>query len=633
MDIPPDRPTSPDTPAATAATAQSRGEEEAARTSLRSGRVRKGDADTIKFKLGDRVKQAATIPHFDRKPTDPIYRPLKIYTIDPSRHREEGQTTVLNIPYEPLGKGPTGYRFKIQKSDCSPFDEDYDVDLDDPRLLISSGRDPAPTDPVFHHQMVYAVAMTTYSAFRTALGRQISWAFPKQRLRLVPHAFADANAFYDRESGTLQFGWFKVEGGDDVDLPPGAIIYACLSHDIIAHELTHALLDGLRGEFDRSNPDVGAFHEAFADLVALLLRFTYPSVVKNVILSTNGDLRKDNDWLHFVFELAEGKGERALRSIDLEGKQKYDRQGEEHDRGTVLVSAIIDAFVTIYSRKAAPIFHLATGRDRLEDDEAMSGELLTQLTHIASRLASHMLTMCIRAIDYCPPVDITLGEYLRALVTADRDLVPDDRWNYREALIDAFRERHIFPGGIAALSEDALLWDTPPEAISIPQLNFGRLRFSGDPGRAASAKEAQRQARLIGQMVCKRSNLEDFGLADPADKAAYLGDAVRAPVVESVRSSRRVGPEGQLSFDLVAVVTQCRKVQRPDFTPFDFTGGATIILGSEGQVRYVIAKNIKNEGRLERERKFKEADHEGVYPLRSCRYEKQPPATGDGPGG
>jgi hypothetical protein len=28
----------------------------------------------------------------------------------------------------------------------------------------------------------------------------------------------------------------------------------------------------------------------------------------------------------------------------------------------------------------------------------------------ASKLASH-LTICVRAIDYCPPVDITFGEY------------------------------------------------------------------------------------------------------------------------------------------------------------------------------------------------------------------------------
>lgn len=620
-----------DTPAATAATAQTRGLEggtsqtgEAREDKPKQAADRSG---TIKFELGRRIRRSAEIPHFDRKPDDPIYRPLKIYTIDPSRHREEGQTAEINVAYEPLKKGPIGFRFEVRKTDDGPLGKYPDVDLDDPNLLMDNGRDPAPTDPIFHHQMVYAVAMTTYAAFRIALGRQISWAFPANRLILVPHAFSEANAFYDRNSRTLKFGWFRVEGSDKIDLPPGAIVYACLSHDIIVHELTHALLDGMRGRFDRTNGDVGAFHEAFADLVALLLRFSYPTVVEDIIARTKGNLRKDDDWLRFVFELAEGKGARALRTIDLAGNKKYEEQGEEHDRGTILVSAIMDAFVTIYSRKAAPMFHLATdGREQLADDEAMTAELSAQLTHIASRLASHLLTICIRAIDYCPPVDITLGEYLRALITADRDLVPDDPWAYREAFVDAFRKRHIFPGGVRALSEDALLWNQPEKPISIPELNFGNLRFSGDPGRTASAEEAKRQARLVGDTVCSRSNLSDFGLADPADKAAYSGDIVEPPTVESVRTSRRVGPDGQISFDLVAEVVQCRRVQRPGNPEFTFSGGATLILGSEGQVRYVIGKNIKNEERLKRQLQFVLDSGGVVYPLdTSCRYQPTDP--------
>jgi hypothetical protein len=622
----------PDTTPGTAATAQSRGEE----SGSASGDVCKDAEETdtrppIKFIPGERVKQAAAIQRYERKPDDPIYRPLKIYTVDPSRHRDEGQTALINIPFEPLEKGPVGFRFEVQKVGRSPLKTYPDVDLNEPNLLITNGHDPAPTDPVFHHQMVYAVAMSTYAVFRTALGRQISWAFPQPRLKLIPHAFKDANAQYSRGSGTLSFGWYKVAKKRNVDLPPGAVIYACLSHDIIVHELTHALLDGLRVQFNEStNPDVSAFHEAFADLVALLLRFSYPSVVQNIILRTNGDLKnKNSDWLDLVFELAQGKGDHALRGVDLDGTQKYNPTTEMHELGTVLVSAIIDAFVTIYTRKAAPMIRMASGRrSGLADEQAMSADLLAQLTHTASRLSSHLLTMCIRAIDYCPPVDITLGEYLRALITADRDLVPDDPWAYREALIDAFRKRHIFPGQVDALTEDALLWKPPEKAICIPELNFGNLKFLGDPGRAADGIEAQRQADLVGKTVCRPANLKYFGLADPKDPAGYKGDELGDPVVESVRTSRRVGPDGQLSFDLVAEVVQRRKVQRPGRGEFDFLGGATLILGSEGQVRYVIAKNIRNEARINRQFKFIGSDMQVVHALHNCRYQKQPVKAG-----
>ena len=616
---------SADTTRAAAASAQSRGDEPsgARPTGPCQDLASLDPRPPIPFTCGERIRLSAEIEHFNRQPHQPVYRPLKIYTIDPSRNREEGQTTTINIPFEDIEPGPRGFRFEVLNYGIGPFDKYPAVNLNDPNLLITNGHDPAPTDAVFHHQMVYAVAMSTYAVFRTALGRQISWAFANQRLRLFPHGIKGANALYDRANGALWFGWYKVKRSKKVDLPGGALIYACLSHDIIVHELTHALLDGLRARFhEATNPDVPAFHEAFADLVALLLRFSYPSVVRDIVLRTNGDLRgsSESDWLHLVFELAQGQGDHSLRSIDLDGTRKYDATAEMHELGTVLVSAIMDAFVTIYTRKAAPVIRMASGRRYgLPTDAAMSADLLDQLTHIASRLAGHLLTMCIRAIDYCPPVDMTLGEYLRALITADRDLVPDDPWSYREALVDAFRKRHIFPGNIDALTEDALLWNPPEEPVCIEKLNFKYLRFS-DPSRAANAKEAGKQARLIGDAVCRPDNLKLFGLADPTKK--YGNDTIEPPIIESVRTSRRVGPDGQLSFDLVAEIVQTRKVSRPGEGEFDFLGGATVIFGSEGQVRYVIAKNVKNGRRIKRQLKFVGRDAVVVHALRDCRYQK-----------
>jgi hypothetical protein len=70
-----------------------------------------------------------------------------------------------------------------------------------------------------------------------------------------------------------------------------------------------------------------------------------------------------------------------------------------------------------------------------------------------------VLLMCIRALDYCPPVDLTFGDFLRAIITADTDLVEDDTRDYRLAFIDAFRKRGIYAQGIKTLSVEDLCYD------------------------------------------------------------------------------------------------------------------------------------------------------------------------------
>jgi hypothetical protein len=76
-----------------------------------------------------------------------------------------------------------------------------------------------------------------------------------------------------------------------------------------------------------------------------------------------------------------------------------------------------------------------------------------------------------------------------------------------------------------------------------------------------------------------------------------------------VRSSRRVGPDGQVVFDLVAEVTQRRTVPATGGGPaFDFLGGATVILDPRGRVRYAIIKRVTNDDRLERQRTWVAGD-------------------------
>src|SRR6266516_644746 len=151
---------------------------------------------------------------------------------------------------------------------------------------------------------------------------------------------------------------------------------------------------------------------------------------------------------------------------------------EPHDMGSVLLSAVFAAFLDVYQRKTEPFVRLAYR----PPSQYMVAELVSFLASKAHDLAEQFLRLCIRAIDYCPPVDLHLGEYLRALVTADRELVHDDPWRYRDSLIAAFAERAIYPEGVGQLSEDALCWRPPSRFLGpIIALHFSNLRFAGDP--------------------------------------------------------------------------------------------------------------------------------------------------------
>ena len=178
------------------------------------------------------------------------------------------------IPSEALAPGPVGYRVEVIDYDASndmlylprplpPGDGDPFEKYTDKQLL---------GDPLFHRHNAYALVMRTLARFEFALGRRIPWGFGSHRLKVAPHAFSDANAFYSQADNALLLGYF-----------PGKthLIYTCLSHDVVVHETTHALVDGLRQRYtDPSSPDQAAFHEGFADVVALLSVFSLPSVVE-----------------------------------------------------------------------------------------------------------------------------------------------------------------------------------------------------------------------------------------------------------------------------------------------------------------------------------------------------------------
>ena len=219
--------------------------------------------------------------------------------------------------------------------------------------------------------------------------------------------------------------------------------------------------------------------------------------------------------------------------------------------------------------------------------------------------------MCIRALDYIPPVDITFGEYLRGIITADADLVQDDRYNYRVAFVEAFRKRGIYPRDLDTLSVDTLRWKgvsiekPPPQYKSIlKQLkNYADACFYiTDRERLFHVTRKQREL-LHDKLkeVFKESPefAETLGLNFSLDPEASFE-------VHALRRSNRVGPDGNHKPQIVVALTQSRDIEiEGSSQPQKFRGGSTIIVDlAKPAVQYAIFKNIQSPTRENLTRNF-----------------------------
>ena len=147
---------------------------------------------------------------------------------------------------------------------------------------------------------------------------------------------------------------------------------------------------------EQTNPDVLAFHEAFADLAALFRHFTHKEVLRDTIERTGGALYKyqlrpdaamssqdryaptkdkpgDSGPLlsaqigrrNPLVELAQQFGEatgkqRALRSAlgTKPNSDDIEKIFEPHARGSILVAAVFDAYFSIYVRRTADLWRI-----------------------------------------------------------------------------------------------------------------------------------------------------------------------------------------------------------------------------------------------------------------------------------
>ena len=614
------------------------------------------------------LTHSASIPH-------PSARRLRGYAFDPSLSIQLEtmgvNEVVFKVPWEKdLQRGPIGEYLEVVDFDPASLSFYEPVDLNNPYLIAQDGLSPSEGNPQFHQQMAYAVAMITIRNFEQALGRKALWrshtldtsseadkpggkkkpADSKevfvQRLRIYPHALREANAYYSPQKKALLFGYFPATTAQPGTHLTGGMVFTCLSHDIVAHETTHALLDGMHRRFiEPTHPDSLAFHEAFSDIVALLQHFSFPEVLRHQIAKTRGDLASQNllGQLAQQFGVAIGNYgalRDALGSVNpatgrwepqAPDPQDYLTVMEPHSRGSILVAAIFDAFTAIYKSRVSDLLRIASSGTGVLPEGALHPDLVNRLADEAAKAANQVLLMCIRALDYCPPVDLTFGDYLRAIITADTDIVPDDDRGYRVALIEAFRRRGIYPRDVRNLSIESLRW---PGARDDEDQDFDKIasKLRSFPDRARYFVTREESYNKIEEMRGHihriiTNEITDFATFERLTGLALARDsslpglaigANKMPVFEihSLRPAQRVGPDGDLLSQLVVAITQRRTLpidpNNPTGPTFQFRGGCTLLLDLDSlKLAYRIVKPIDDDPRLERQRQYMQGNLNG----------------------
>lgn len=574
--------------------------------------------------------------------SSPQWRRLRGYAFDPGLS-QQFETAGINeitfrVPWEPLKPGPVGEYVEVIDHDPASKAFYEPVDLDDARLVGADGISPDEGDPKFHQQFVYAVTMTTIRNFEKALGRRVLWQLRDEtqphgqwdrfvrQLRIYPHAFRGANAYYSPAKKALLFGYFPAAAAARGAQLPGGLVFTCLSHDIVAHETTHALLDATLPKYlSATNPDLLAFHEAFADIVALFQHFTFPDVLYHQIAQTRGDLASQSLLGQLAQQFGQATGlhgglrEAIGRVNPATGKWEklapdpnaYATIDEPHERGALLVAALFDSFLKIYRSRVADLIRLATGGSGILREGALPPDLTNRLTHEAAKTAKHVLGMCIRALDYCPPVDLTFGDYLRALVTGDIDLVPDDNHHYRVAFIEAFREWGMSPADLRTLSQESLRWprgeESDDQARAAIEFLAEKLRPLADKIRFRVDRKEQFDLlrefqEKIHEILRNKDELDMLGnletvtglALDPRKNVAgiTLSGGMPSFEVNSVRPVRRRGPNGEEINHVVIAITQRRNLTI-DGEKVEMPGGCTLILDLDTLLlRYAIRKPI-----------------------------------------
>jgi hypothetical protein len=219
------------------------------------------------------------------------------------------------------------------------------------------------------------------------------------------------------------------------------------------------------------------------------------------------------------------------------------------------------------------------------------------------RTADQFFRMCVRALDYLPPVDVTFGDFLRAVLTSETDFDPSDTEGTCNAWMQAFRRRNLLPIDASYFSVDGLCWRMLDDGVIVKNLPYG-----GPLG--LSYLDQRQTAKALIQFIDDNRQLLELD-----EKLPYT--------LPSFHPLYRVDATGSIRWDLIVEIVQTRDASAAGYP---MRGGTTMIVSTHGTaggggdqdktfVRYVIAKPMHDHAGQERaKRQANFLSEQGIRP-------------------
>jgi hypothetical protein len=425
---------------------------------------------------------------------------------------------------------------------------------------------------------VFGIVLRTIGLIqdRVALGREVRWAFPGEQLLIVPRAGALENAFYHRESRSLQFYYGALSGR------AARAIYSALSQDIVAHETTHAIVDGIAPDlYDALSPESLAIHEGLADITAALLSMRNLELLPQkkrdtpkALLELQGSSRftriaeEFGKWQGYGEALRDVCNAKTLNPAEPDASRRVD-SSSPHSVSEVLSGALFEVLrneLAVLPHDPELVRALRGGGFPVSDQRRW------QTTYAVNRL----LSLIYKGLDWLPPGEASLGELIRAMVVADEIYLPKET-TARGVLVREALHRRI-------------LREVPPQnaTLGLAEGNFGNpfelLRSSARARRGFVERHREAFGIAPGtpvHVVCRLCDVYEPQLVPPHQGESFF-------LSPPFKRHERVGRSKHLVLKLRWMCTEPNNLGSAWGRARRFKSGATVVFDQQGRARAVL---------------------------------------------